>query len=59
MINTNDYSKTDKHYLTVFLSNAILGIIQEWVNHGQKETPKELSAVLSKIVPKHLFFKDK
>lgn len=58
MINTNDYSETEKHYLTVFLSNAIFGIIQEWVNHGQKETPEELSAILSKIVPKHLFFKD-
>ncbi|WP_256613076.1 TetR-like C-terminal domain-containing protein [Staphylococcus epidermidis] len=35
-----------------------MGIIQEWINNGQKESPDELSAILSKIAPKHLFYKE-
>ena len=58
IINTNNYSEIEKHYLTIFLSNAIFGIIQEWINNGQKESPDELSAILSKIAPKHLFYKE-
>lgn len=55
VIKTDYLTENEQHYLTVFLSNAIFGIIQEWVNNGQKESPEELSRILSKIVPKSLF----
>lgn len=55
VIKTNYLTENEQHYLTVFLSNVIFGIIQEWVNNGQKESPEELSRILSKIVPKSLF----
>lgn len=54
VIKTDYLTENEQHYLTVFLSNVIFGIIQEWVNNGQKESPEELSRILSKIVPKSL-----
>ncbi|WP_278926109.1 TetR/AcrR family transcriptional regulator [Staphylococcus auricularis] len=48
------YSKTEQRYFTVFFSNAVFGMIQEWVNTGRQETPEELSAILNKLAPTDL-----
>jgi len=48
------FSEKERHYFVVFLSNAIFGIIQEWVNNGQQETPEELSTIIHKIIPDSL-----
>lgn len=43
-------TEIEKHYLVTFLSNALLGVLQEWINNGQKESPEELVHILNKIV---------
>ncbi|EOH93057.1 TetR/AcrR family transcriptional regulator [Enterococcus pallens] len=49
-INIQLDTETEKHYLVTFLSNALLGVLQEWINHGQKESPEELVQIMNKIV---------
>lgn len=53
----NNFTESEKHYFTIFLTNALFGIIQEWVNQGQKESPEELALILSKIMPASLMKK--
>lgn len=43
-------SAADKRYLTAFLTNALFGLIQEWVDSGKKESPAELVAILDKVI---------
>lgn len=50
-IKVGPFSQQEQHYFIIFLSNAIFGVIQEWVNNGQQETPKELSEIIYKIIP--------
>lgn len=54
-IKKSDFTEKERHYFVIFVSNAIFGIIQEWVNNGQQETPEELSDIIKKIVPDSLF----
>ncbi|MGG5318572.1 TetR-like C-terminal domain-containing protein [Enterococcus sp. AZ072] len=49
-INIQLDTETEKHYLVTFLSNAILGVLQEWINTGQKESPEDLVQIMNKIV---------
>lgn len=44
-------SEQEIHYFTVFMSNAIFGIIQEWVRNGRQESPEELINIIDKIIP--------
>lgn len=53
-IKKSHFNEKERHYFIVFLSNAIFGIIQEWVNNGQQETPEELSNIIYKIIPDEL-----
>lgn len=50
-INLSLKNNIEKHYLVTFFSNAMLGLIQEWIHSGQKEKPEELVQVLIKIIP--------
>lgn len=36
-------------YLTAFMSSAILGVIQEWIDTGQNETPEEVINELMQV----------
>lgn len=45
-----DLNDVEKEYLLAFLSNAIFGTLQHWVNSGQKETPEKLVAILDQFV---------
>ncbi|WP_436855865.1 TetR/AcrR family transcriptional regulator [Staphylococcus caeli] len=53
-IKKSNFTEKEKHYFVVFISNAIFGIIQEWVNNGQQETPEELSDIINTIIPDSL-----
>lgn len=44
-------NESEKHYLVIFFSNAVLGILQEWINTGQKEKPEELVQMINKFIP--------
>lgn len=50
-INIKFETEIEKHYLVIFFSNAAFGLLQEWINNGQKESPEELVRILNKIVP--------
>ncbi|EJE97558.1 TetR/AcrR family transcriptional regulator [Liquorilactobacillus mali] len=39
---------TEERYFLSFFSNALFGIIQEWINSGQKESPEEIVALVDK-----------
>ena len=43
-------SDTELRYLICYLSNASFGVVQEWVNSGQKESPEELAVVLKNVM---------
>ena len=43
-------SDREKDYLVTFLSNALFGVLQEWIKNGQQESPEELVEILNKIV---------
>jgi AcrR family transcriptional regulator len=48
-------NEMEKHYLVTFFSNAMLGLLQEWINTGQKEKPEELVQILNKFIPYKFF----
>ena len=39
-----------KVFLINFISNAIFGVIQDWVNRGCIEKPNELATIMNKII---------
>ncbi|MFT9373525.1 MAG: TetR/AcrR family transcriptional regulator [Liquorilactobacillus hordei] len=41
-------NSTEERYFLSFFSNAIFGVIQEWINSGQKESPEEIVALVDK-----------
>lgn len=50
-------TEVEEKYLLSFLSNAILGVIQEWVKSGQKESPEEMLEIVETILSFSYFFK--
>lgn len=43
-------SKLAEKYLVVFMSSAVIGVLQEWINSGQKEEPEEIINLLAQIL---------
>lgn len=43
-------TEVGERYLAVFLANAMLGVIQEWINSGRKESPERMAALLDTIL---------
>ncbi|EOI09970.1 hypothetical protein UCO_02818 [Enterococcus faecalis EnGen0244] len=43
-------TKLAEKYLVVFMSSAVVGVLQEWVNSGQKEAPEEIIELLARIL---------
>lgn len=37
------------HYLTSYLGSAHIGVIQQWLDNGRKESPQEMAHILSTI----------
>ena len=44
------------HYLISYIASAHIGIIQQWLNTGRKESPQEMAQILSTITINGLFF---
>lgn len=42
-------SQKDERYFLVFLSNAIFGVLQEWIDNDKQETVNELTDIIDKI----------
>ena len=38
-----------KYFLIIFMSNAVLGVLQDWVQRGRQESPKEISLMIDKV----------
>lgn len=43
-------------YLASYLASAHIGVIQQWLNSGRKETPQEMARILSTITLNGPFF---
>ncbi|MCO4328508.1 TetR/AcrR family transcriptional regulator [Staphylococcus hyicus] len=50
-LNIQFRTEQELHYFTVFMSNAIFGVIQEWVRSGRQESVTELVSIINKIMP--------
>lgn len=44
------------HYLVSYVASAHIGIIQQWLNSGRKESPQEMAEILSTITVNGPFF---
>ena len=44
------------HYLISYIASAHIGIIQQWLNSGRKESPQEMAQILSTITINGPFF---
>lgn len=49
IVRTEHLSTKEKYFLVVFLSNAIFGVLQDWVNRGRPETVEEVAGIMDKI----------
>ncbi|MFC5604105.1 TetR/AcrR family transcriptional regulator [Sporosarcina koreensis] len=38
-----------RHYLISYMASAHIGVIQQWLNSGRKESPQEMAQILSTI----------
>lgn len=43
-------NETEERYTLAFLSNALLGTFQEWINSGQKETPEQMMQIIRRLI---------
>ena len=44
-------SEQEVRYFLAFMSNAIFGVIQEWINRGQREEPQDLLRIVNQLIP--------
>lgn len=49
ILNTKSLTTKEKYFLLIFMSNAIFGVLQDWVKRGCVETPKEVATIMNKI----------
>lgn len=49
IVNTNSLTNKEKYLLIIFMSNAIFGVLQDWVQRGRLESPKELTYAINNI----------
>lgn len=49
-----DLTRVELEYFYIFVVNGIRGIVQEWMLHGYKETPNEITSIVSQFVLNHL-----
>lgn len=43
-------NKIEEHYALLFLSNALFGVLQDWINRGQSESPEELVRIMDRLI---------
>lgn len=49
IVNTQTLTTKEKYFLIIFMSNAVFGVLQDWVKRGRQESPKELTLIIDKI----------
>ncbi len=49
IVDTSSLTNKEKYFLIIFMSNAIFGILQDWVQRGRVESSKELTVIIDKI----------
>lgn len=49
-LNIEIETELEKKYFLAFFSNALFGVLQEWISSGQKESPEYLVKTLNKII---------
>lgn len=49
-----DLTRVELEYFYIFVVNGIRGIVQEWMFHGYKDTPNEITNIVSQFVLNHL-----
>lgn len=49
--NFQNHNDLEKLYNSVYLSHAMFGVYQTWVTRGKKETPKQMTDILLKLLP--------
>ncbi|MCD8887231.1 TetR/AcrR family transcriptional regulator [Staphylococcus epidermidis] len=49
IVNVTSLTNQEKYLLTIFMSNAIFGVLQDWVQRGRQESSKELTRSIDKI----------
>lgn len=49
IMNTQALINKEKYFLIIFMSNAVFGVLQDWVQRGRKESPKEISLMIDKV----------
>jgi AcrR family transcriptional regulator len=49
-MNVTVRTEVGERYLSVFLANAMLGVIQEWIDTGRKESPERMANLLDSIL---------
>lgn len=49
IMNTQALTNKEKYFLIIFMSNAVFGVLQDWVQRGIQESPKEISLMIDKV----------
>ena len=49
-LKTQTLTNKEKYFLIIFMSNAIFGVLQDWVQRGRKEKPKEVAMIMNHIL---------
>lgn len=49
IMNTQALTNKEKYFLIIFMSNAVFGMLEDWVQRGRKESPKEISLMIDKV----------
>lgn len=49
IMNTQAITNKEKYFLIIFMSNAVFGVLQDWVQRGRQESPKEISLMIDKV----------
>lgn len=49
IMNTQALTNKEKYFLIIFMSNAVFGVLQDWVQRGRQESPKEISLMIDKV----------
>lgn len=52
IMNTQALTNKEKYFLIIFMSNAVFGVLQDWVQRGRQESPKEISLMIDKVFNK-------
>lgn len=49
IMNTQALTNKEKYFLIIFMSNAVFGVLQDCVQRGRQESPKEISLMIDKV----------